>query len=106
MHLDLDDAVPLARFASSPFDVERIAPRLVTPHSRFGELRKKIADEGEDAGIGRGIRSRRPSDRRLIDMNHFVDLIDSVDRLAGAGPLHASVEPLGKIFVEDFKDQG
>ena len=73
VHLDRDDAVALARFAAAALDVEREPSRLVAARLRFGHHREQLADEREQARVGRRIRSRRPADRRLIDLDHLVD---------------------------------
>ncbi len=40
---------------------------------RFGQHREQLADEREQAGVGRRVRARRAADRRLIDLDHLVD---------------------------------
>ena len=77
VHLDRDDAVALAGFASAALDVEREAAGLVAARPRFGQHREQLADEREQPGVGRGIRPRRAADRRLIDLDDLVDQIRS-----------------------------
>ena len=84
VHLDRDDAVALARLAAAALDVEREASRLEAARLRVRHHREQIADEGEQAGVGRRIRSRRPADRRLIDLDHLVDELDAFDPVVRA----------------------
>ena len=73
VHLDRDDAVALARFAAAALDVEREAARLEAARLRLGHHREQLADEREEAGVGRRVGPRRPADRRLIDLDHLVE---------------------------------
>ena len=75
MHLDLDDAVPLARFASSAVDIEREPPRLIAARFGFRQLREQVADMGEDPGVGGRVGTGRSADRRLVDIDHLVDML-------------------------------
>lgn len=58
MHLDLDDAVALAGFAASAFDVEGEAPGFVAAQLRFLGLGEKRADLVEGTGVGGWIGAR------------------------------------------------
>ena len=80
VHLDGDDAVALARLAASALDVEREAPGPEAARLRLGQHREQLADEREEAGVGRRVRARRAADRRLIDLDDLVDEIDAFDR--------------------------
>ena len=92
VHLDLDDAVALARFAAAALDVEREAPRRVAAHLRFGRQREQLANQVERAGVGRRVRARRAADRRLVDHDHLVELTRALDRaVRSAGRLAVQV---------------
>ena len=61
VHLDLDQAVALARLAAPALDVEREAPRPVAALARLLDLREELADRREQArcrspGFERGVR--------------------------------------------------
>ena len=57
VHLDLDEAVALARLAAPALDVEREAPRAVAALARLLHLREQLADRREQPGVGRRIAS-------------------------------------------------
>src|SRR5262249_36460704 len=84
VHLDAEDAVALTGFAAAAFDVERKAAGFVAARARFGEARVEIAEEREDAGVRRRIRSRGAADRGLIDRDDLVDVREAVDAVAFA----------------------
>src|SRR6478672_7177976 len=102
MHLDLDDAVALAGLATPALDVEREAAWLVAAHLGLGEFGEPFADWGEGAGIGRWVGARRAPDRRLVNVDDLVEMLQAFDRvmlawmLAGIGELarHGAVERL------------
>src|SRR3984893_2553041 len=71
VHLDADDAVALAGLAAPALDVEGEPPRAIAAHPCLGELREKLADVGEEPGIGRGAGARRAPDRALIDADQL-----------------------------------
>ena len=79
VHLDLDDAVALARFAAPALDVEREPARQIAARLGFGQAREPIADRREGAGVGRRVRARRAPDRRLVDVDHLVEMLKAVD---------------------------
>ena len=79
MHFDLDDAVALAGFAAPALDVEGEAPRLVAARLGFRQAREPFADRREGAGIGGRIGARRAADRRLVDVDHLVEMFEAFD---------------------------
>src|SRR5690606_27777109 len=71
MHFDLDDAVTLARFAASAFDIEREAPWIVTAGPSFRHAGEEFANGGEHAGVGGGIAPGRAADRALVHVDEI-----------------------------------
>ena len=93
LHLDLEDAVPTARFAASALHIEAEPPCLIPAHPRLAHLTEQVADRIEHARISRGIRARRAADRLLIDIDDLVDMLQSLDLLVLAGLPLCTVEP-------------
>ena len=81
MHLDALVPLTLALFAPAALDVEAEPPRFVSANLRFARLAEDFPDFVEDAGVGRGVGPRRAADGALIDLDHLVDLADSINRL-------------------------
>jgi hypothetical protein len=48
-------------------------------------LGEKLPDRGEKTGIGRRVGAWSSSDRGLVDVDDFVDLVDAPDLLAFPG---------------------
>ena len=105
VHLDLDRSVAGARLAAPALDVEREASLLVAAHLGFGRLREQLADVIEDTGVGRRVRPRRTSDRRLVDVDDLVDEVVAGDVTVSTGNLARVVDALGQRAVEDRVDQ-
>ena len=82
VHLDLLDALALARLAAPALHVEREAAGLVSADLRLGNERPDAADLVEDARVGRGVRPRRAADRRLVDLDDARDRGESLDARA------------------------
>src|SRR3546814_19315513 len=75
VHLDLEDAVALARLAAAALDVEAEAPGLIAARAALREPREPVADLGEGAGIGGRVGARGAAGRRLSDVDHLVELL-------------------------------
>src|SRR4051794_14418119 len=108
VHFDLDLPIAAAHLAAPALDVEAEAPGLVTAGSRLAGLREELADVVEDAGVRRRVRPRRAPDRRLIDRNDLVDLVQALDPVvasrpqagaggAGCGPAVEKLLPRGGV---------
>ena len=106
MHLDLDQAVPLARLAPAALDVEGEAPGLVAAHPGIRRAREQRPDQGENTRVGRRVGARRPPDRRLVDVDDLVEMLGSLDPIVVAGALVGAVEHLRQRAVQDVVDEG
>ena len=84
VHLDLDLAVAAADLAAPALDVEAEPAGLVAARPRLAGLGVELADVVEDVGVGRRVGPRRAPDRRLVDVDDLVDLLDAVDPVVGA----------------------
>src|SRR5579884_2645278 len=104
VHLDLDDAVALARLAASALHVEREASGRVAAHLRLGRQRVQLADQVERAGVRRGVRARRAPDRRLIDHDHLVERLGALDA-AVRSARRLMVQVLVQRLDDDLVDQ-
>ncbi len=85
VHLDLDQAVALARLAAAALDVEAEAAGLVAARLALGQAGEPVADLGEGAGVGRRVGARGAADRRLVDVDHLVEMLEAGDLLVRAG---------------------
>ena len=85
VHLDLDQAVAGAGLAAAALDVEAEAAGLVAARLAFGQAGEPVADLGEGAGIGGRVGARGAADRRLIDVDHLVEIFEAGDLLVPAG---------------------
>ena len=106
VHLDLDDAVALARLAAPALDVEREAARQIAARLGLGQPGEPVADRREAAGIGRRVRARRAADRRLVDVDDLVEKLDAFEPAERRRLLARVVEPLGERLVQGLDDQG
>ena len=105
MHLDLDDAVALAGLAAAALDVEREAARLVAARLALGQAGEPFADRREGAGIGRRVRARRAADRRLVDVDDLVEVLEAFDAVVRGRGLAGAVEPARHRLVERVDQQ-
>src|SRR4029079_3124389 len=105
VHLDLDDAVPLAGLAAAALDVKGEAPRLVAARLALGQACEPFADRREGAGIGRRVRTRRAADRRLVDVDDLVDVLEPLDAVVRGGRKRGAVELACDRAVERVDEQ-
>src|SRR5437764_14188514 len=106
MHLDLLDTGTLAGFTAAALDVEGEPAGLVAANARLGHVGKELADGSKQAGIGGGVGARRAADRRLVDVDDLIQVVQARDGVVLAGPLARAEEVLRHAFVEDVADQG
>ena len=63
-----------------PFTLKLNRARPVAPLARFRQHRVKLANGRKNTRVRCGIRTWRASDRRLIDLNHLINVLDADDR--------------------------
>src|SRR5205823_12445573 len=89
-----------ARLAAAALDVEGEAAGLVAARLALGQAGEPVADHGEGAGVGRGVGARRAADRRLVDVDDLVELLEAGDLLVRAGGDARAVQAARRGGVE------
>ena len=105
MHLDLQDAVSAAGFAPAALDIETETPLLVAFRLGIGRSGEQIPDQVKYPGIRGRVRTGRTSDRRLVDVDDLIQLLDSYDILVLARNGPGPVQFFCQTLVQDFVDQ-
>src|SRR5437879_2268465 len=105
IHFDAAEAFARAGFAAAAFYVEAEPAGAIAALTRFRKHGKEIADRSEHTGISRRVRSRRANDRRLIDLDHFVDLIGTDDFAMRGGRFGGAIEFLRERTVKNVVDE-
>src|SRR5690348_848079 len=105
IHLDAAEAVALAGFATAAFDVEAEAARTVAALTGFGKHGEELANRRKHAGVGGGIRTRGAADRRLIDLDDFIDVLDTENHFVRARRLHGAVQLLRQSAVKNVVNE-
>ena len=104
MHLDLDDTVSGAGLAAAALYIETEAPLLIALALGVCRRREQIPDLIEDSGIGGRIGTGRPSNGRLVDGDHLIQLLHTDDFLItarnGSGPVQLS----GQCLIQNLID--
>uniref|UniRef100_A0A0N4Z8C9 LigA n=1 Tax=Parastrongyloides trichosuri TaxID=131310 RepID=A0A0N4Z8C9_PARTI len=106
VHLDLDDAVALTGLAAAALDVEAEAAGTIAARLGLGEARIPVADRPEGAGVGGRVRARGAADRRLVDVDDLVEMLQPLDAIEGSGGVGRIVQaPRGRL-VERLDGEG
>src|SRR5690606_2324077 len=95
----------LARLAAAALDVEAEPAWRVPAEPRLRQLREELPDRGEEPRVRGRVRARRASDRRLVDGDDLVAVLDAVDPVVGPRQHSRPVEVPGQGPVEDVVDQ-
>ncbi len=106
VHLDLDDAVPLAGLAPPSPHVKAEASRPVPPGFGLGGLCVKSADVVKEAGVSGRVGTRGAANWRLVDVYYFVYELDPFDAVVAAGLGPGPGHFLGQALVQHLVDQG
>ena len=106
VHLDLDDAVALAGFAPPTLDVEREAARTIAARLGLGQPGEPVANRREGAGVGGRVGPRRAPDRRLVDVDDLVELLEPLDPVVLRRHFARSHELSRRRLVERVDEQG
>ena len=106
LHLDLVVSLALTRLAPTAFHVERKPAGFVSPGPSLGDSGEQLSDGGKGARVGGRVAAGSPANGRLVDVDHLVDVFDSLDLVEIAGPVLSPEEVLGQLLVEDLVDKG
>ena len=105
MHFHLEYAIAFASLAPPALHIEREAPRSVATLARQGHAGEQFPDRCEQAGIRSRVGPRRAADRTLIDVDHLVEVIETVDALVRRRLVVAAVQMPGDRAIERVVDQ-
>src|ERR1700693_1140451 len=92
IHFDATLAISLASFAAAAFHVEAKASWAISALAGFRKHGKKIAYGRENTTVSGRIRTRRAAYGGLINLNNFVDVLDSFDSGVRARFFHRAVK--------------
>ena len=106
VHLDAAHALALAFLAAAALDVEAEPTGLVAADLRLVGHAEQLPDLVEDPGVGRGVRTRGPTDRRLVHVDHPVDPLKSVDPGVRAGDDLGAGDGPHRGLEQDLVDEG
>src|SRR5262249_10138146 len=97
-HRDLLHALAFAFLAAAAARIEREAARGPAAHARFRGIREEAPDLVPEADVGGGAGARRLADRRLVDLQHALDVLLAAYRFAADGRLfhHRLVEHIAR----------
>src|SRR5690606_18543639 len=92
--------------AAASLDVEGKAPRLIASRLGFRQSSEPVANRRESARIGRGIGARRAADRRLINVNHLVQIFQPFDAVMLRRMLARAHDPARGSLEQGLDKQG
>ena len=105
VHLDLHEAVALARLAAPALHVEREASRPVAADLRVRQLGEQLANGREQPRVRGRIRARRAADRALVDVDDLVDVLEPRDAIVLAGNHARAIEVARERVVQNVLDE-
>ena len=91
VHLYLDGSVALAGIATTAGHVEGKPSRLVAAGLGLGHGSEQRQNPVEELRVGGWVAARSSSNRRLIDVDRLVDLIEPLDPLVQPGQITRAV---------------
>src|SRR5262249_9637197 len=106
MHFDFLLSIAFASFASPARLIEAETARVIAADFRFRQLGEKLANEIENSGVSGGVGTGGVADRVLVDVNHFINVVDAEDVIMSGGGGMSPVKLAGQGVVKDLVDQG
>src|SRR4029078_13012425 len=86
-------------------DVETESPRLVAALYRERRRGEEVPDGVVEPDVGGRVRPAVAADRRLVDADHLVDVLEPVHAVVVAGQRAGVHQPLPQRLVEDVVSQ-
>src|SRR5437773_10656715 len=81
MHLDAEETVAATGLAATAFDVEGKAPGPVAAYASIRRLGEELAYDREESRVRGRVGARRATDRRLVDIDHLVEKLPTLERV-------------------------
>ena len=105
MHLYFYYAITPTGLTSASFYVKTEPPGLVSSHPGFGQHGKEFADMGESTGVSSWIGAWCSTDRTLINVDHFINVMNSLDGFDAADPSLKAIKFLAQGSIDNTIDQ-
>ena len=106
MHLNLNNTISAAGLTTPALYVEAESALLITFGLGIGSGSKQVTDLIKNAGISSRIGTWSPSNRRLVNINHLIQLLDPQDITVLSRNHPGSVQIPGKTLIQDLIHQG
>ena len=101
----LFDPLPSQASHRPPRDVKAKPAWRVAACFRLGHPREEVANLVEQLDIGCRIRARSPTNRRLVDINHLVEMLEPLDPIVRAWLRDRSVQVARQCLAKNVSHQ-
>ena len=105
MHLDLDDSISAAGLTSSALHIETETSLLISPGLGICCRCKKITDLVKYSCVSSRVGTGSSSNRRLVNIDHLVQLVNSQDIIMLTGDHSCPVQISCKSLIQNLIDQ-
>ena len=102
VHFYLGDTVSAAGLTSSALHIEAEASLLISSHLSLWHLCKEVSNRIEHSRVSRRVRSRRASDRRLVNIYNLIEVLNATYLFMRTGLFLQFVCNTCYTFVKDF----
>ena len=106
MHLDLNLSVALACFAATAAHVKGETSRRVATRLRLRRTRKQCAKIIPQANVRSRVGTRRAANRRLVNVDHLIDALDTLELFVRAHRTRRTVNGIRKRRCDGVGNQG
>src|SRR5699024_5662541 len=102
VHFDLQSTVARTGFTTSTFNIEGEPTGFIPANFGFLGISEKVPHMIEDSRISSSIGTRRPTNRRLINVYDFIQLIQTIYATVPSRDMSSAVALIGQYFVQDL----
>ena len=99
LHFNLNIPLATAGFTTATFNIEGEASGGVPSHPGFRDAGKKLSNGGKGSSISSRVAPGGTPDGRLVDIDHFINVLNAQDIITFACLLSGPVKCLCQLFI-------
>ncbi|MBA7709009.1 hypothetical protein ES703_117916 [subsurface metagenome] len=102
----MDKSLATTGFTAPTLNIEGKTTRSVASHPRLRDGGKKLTNRGKGAGVGGWITTRGAPNRRLVNIDHLINMLNTDDTIAITRSFPRPIEELCQLLIQNLVNKG